>query len=312
MNCFQKKLQAFVTEFERAGRRIYESQEVSRLDVEVLQGKMRQMYDFLISADFEEKESEKIECLEQENETAKEFTKTQNHSTKTQKEFEPIKMDEIQPVIEVVEVATQEVKKEETPNPIQEEVVPIEPIQEVEPEPIEPIEFEPEPMPEPEPQIQEQEQPKSEPQPQSEPVASLKVEVQTPKQEPVQEKSSSSSVLSYLHNNIMRDGEEKPRFETSTLDLFSDKTPSIAERFENRTRSDLRTAIGVSEKFMFINDLFSGNLKEYTDFINQLNDMSTWETSKQLIEQTKQRKKWASASLAYTTLENMIQRRFNK
>ena len=110
----------------------------------------------------------------------------------------------------------------------------------------------------------------------------------------------------------MKEGEEKPKVVNSTLDLFSEKPTSIAERFENRNRSDLRTAIGVSEKFLFINDLFSGNLKEYTDFINKLNDITTWDMSKLVIEDMKQKKRWVSSSLAYSTLEDLIHKRFMK
>ena len=110
----------------------------------------------------------------------------------------------------------------------------------------------------------------------------------------------------------MKESEEKPKVVNSTLDLFSEKPTSIAERFENRNRSDLRTAIGVSEKFLFINDLFSGNLKEYTDFINKLNDITTWDMSKLVIEEMKQTKKWVSSSLAYSTLEDLIHKRFMK
>ena len=139
------------------------------------------------------------------------------------------------------------------------------------------------------------------------------VEEEKPEAKEEESKDSHSSVLSYLHHNIMREGEEKPKPHVgSTLDLFAEKTPSIAERFESRTRSDLRTAIGVSEKFMFINDLFSGNLKEYTDFINKLNDLTTWDMSKLVIEETRQKKKWAAASLAYTTLQDLIHKRFEK
>ncbi|MBO7224300.1 MAG: hypothetical protein J6V35_00135, partial [Bacteroidales bacterium] len=130
-------------------------------------------------------------------------------------------------------------------------------------------------------------------------------------EEPVQTKSA--SVLDYLHNNIMKDNEPKQakKEEYTTLDLFKSQ-PSIAEAFENKNRSDLRTAIGVSEKFMFINDLFSGDLKEYTNFINLLNDATSVELSMTVIEENRLRRKWIKESMAYTTLENLVQKRFKK
>ena len=96
-----------------------------------------------------------------------------------------------------------------------------------------------------------------------------------------------------------------------TLDLFK-SPPSIAEKFENKNRSDLRTAIGVGEKFMFINDLFSGDLKAYTNFINMLNEASSLEMSMIVIEENRNKRKWIKNSLAYSTLESLVEKRFRK
>ena len=320
MNGFQERLLALISEFERAGRVICESEEVSRLDLDTLRRKMRRMYDFIISADIEpvaEKteriaqsapEIEQVEALvqpleatlvgEAENKTPIYSDKTPICENKTAFEQEQNAVLE-NPEKEVVaqeqeyseQVIDAEPEKEETPlEEAEKEIVAEQVLKSVEIEskintevalPKEPV--------------QEEQPPKQEP--------------QTPSEE---KHESKSSVLSYLHNNIMRDSEPKSKRETSTLDLFSEKPTSIAEQFENQTRSDLRTAIGVSEKFMFINDLFSGNLKEYTDFINRLNSLTSWELSKEVIEEIKRKRKWASSSLAFTTLEDLIHRRFTK
>jgi hypothetical protein len=111
----------------------------------------------------------------------------------------------------------------------------------------------------------------------------------------------------------MRDNEPKQakKEEYTTLDLFKTQT-SIAEQFENKNRSDLRTAIGVGEKFMFINDLFSGDLKAYTNFINILNEADSLEMSMVIIEENRSKRKWIKNSLAYSTLENLVEKRFRK
>ena len=313
MNGFQERLLALISEFERAGRVICESEEVSRLDLDTLRRKMRRMYDFIISADIEpvaEKteriaqsapEIEQVEALVQPLEATlvgEAENKTPICENKTAFEQEQNAVLE-NPEKEVVaqeqeyseQVIDAEPEKEETPlEEAEKEIVAEQVLKSVEIEskintevalPKEPV--------------QEEQPPRQEP--------------QTPSEE---KHESKSSVLSYLHNNIMRDSEPKSKRETSTLDLFSEKPTSIAEQFENQTRSDLRTAIGVSEKFMFINDLFSGNLKEYSDFINRLNSLTSWELSKEVIEEIKRKRKWASSSLAFTTLEDLIHRRFTK
>ncbi len=298
MNGFQEKLSALLSEFERAGRRVCGSERVSRLDVDLLGEKMRQMYDLLLSSDWNEIEEvkhvlpvseeltiERVETRAEKpaTETPKRRNETVEEKIETPKEFtETPFSSEPEQVIENEDKETKE--KEEEKKPLKEE-----------PKQVEVVSVEPEVV-----TTEEGEEEK---------------EVEEEKLETKEEESkdSHSSVLSYLHHNIMREGEEKPKPQVgSTLDLFAEKTPSIAERFESRTRSDLRTAIGVSEKFMFINDLFSGNLKEYTDFINKLNNLTTWDMSKLVIEETRQKKKWAAASLAYTTLQDLIHKRFEK
>lgn len=320
MNGFQERLLALISEFERAGRVICESEEVSRLDLDTLRRKMRRLYDFIISAEIEPM-VEKVEIIpqsapeivqleepvqplekspvgEQENKTPIYSDKTafcENKTAFEQEQNAVLETPEKEVVIQEKEPEEQvketEPEKQETPVEEEKQEIVVEQL-------LQPVEIESKINAEvalPKEPAQEEQPPEQEP------------------QKPEEEKhESKSSVLSYLHNNIMRDSEPKSKRETSTLDLFSEKPTSIAEQFENQTRSDLRTAIGVSEKFMFINDLFSGNLKEYTDFINRLNSLTSWEMSKEVIEETKHKRKWASSSLAFTTLEDLIHRRFTK
>lgn len=313
MNDFQKKLQSLVSEFERAGRKVYSSEKLSRLDIDVLEDKIKRMYDFLISSDFEqiEKVVEQIKVEEIPTEKIAAEVKAEETVVEEKPAQTEIAVEEVAVEKEQIQVVVETPKQEEIiiPEVKQEEKTLEEPIIETPQTVIEPIVKEKE-IAEP---VQTEIAGKEESRPGAEPTKeTANTTITEPKVEKEEPKPARSSVLSYLHNNIMKDGEEKPKQEPTTLDLFSEKPTSIAERFENRTRSDLRTAIGVSEKFLFINDLFSGNLKEYTDFINQLNDLTSWDMSKLVIEETKQKRKWASSSLAYTTLEDLIHRRFTK
>lgn len=305
MTDFQKRLQVFVSEFETAGNKVCLSKEVSQLDVDVLMGKLRKMYDFLLSTDLNKTESTIIETKAEDDVCQQQPIVEQPKVVETEIKVEQPEIKASEPVIEKLAEKELEtvieqpiVKEEVVAEHIEEPAIVVEEPVVVQSVVAEPIVAEP---------VQE---PVEEQQPQeSEPVV-IQVE-----QEPLEKetpKSAQTSVLSYLHNNIMKENDEKPKVVNSTLDLFSEKPTSIAERFENRNRSDLRTAIGVSEKFLFINDLFSGNLKEYTDFINRLNDITTWDMSKLVIEEMKQKKRWVSSSLAYSTLEDLIHKRFLK
>lgn len=305
MTDFQKRLQVFVSEFETAGNKVCFSQEVSQLDVDVLMGKLRRMYDFLLSTDLSKTESTIIETKVAENVCKQEPIVEQPKVVETEMEVE-------QPQIKVSKTEVEKVVEKEPETVIEQPIVK-EKVEAV--HIVEPVIVVEEPV-----VAQSVVAEQSVAQPVQEPITEQQTKEPEPiviqvEQEPLEKetpKSAQSSVLSYLHNNIMKEGEEKPKVVNSTLDLFSEKPTSIAERFENRNRSDLRTAIGVSEKFLFINDLFSGNLKEYTDFINKLNDITTWDMSKLVIEDMKQKKRWVSSSLAYSTLEDLIHKRFMK
>ena len=160
--------------------------------------------------------------------------------------------------------------------------------------------------------------------------AELTVEEEPKEEEKPQEQQKTSSVLEFLHKRVIKDkttedikeqqNEESPQPSAirnlteqikAEAKQSSEKKPrSIAEQFEDRTNKDLLSAIGVSEKFMFINDLFSGSIKDYTEFINDLNSKADLQTSLSQMEMMQKQKKWAKTSLAYTTLENIITKRF--
>ncbi len=60
-----------------------------------------------------------------------------------------------------------------------------------------------------------------------------------------------------LHNRLSNEREDK----------------SIGERMEQQPLSNLKEAIGVNEKFLFINELFDGNIQAYNEAISRLNSM---------------------------------------
>jgi len=73
---------------------------------------------------------------------------------------------------------------------------------------------------------------------------------------------------------------------------------------------DLKSSIGINEKFLFINDLFKGNMKEYTDTIVALSDTETLESVHEILAPLKSRYGWRDDSDAYATLIDFLQRRF--
>jgi len=122
-----------------------------------------------------------------------------------------------------------------------------------------------------------------------------------------------------------------------SIDLFTDAaTATMSDKFKNDTKSindkmaqtkteatlagkinkvpitDLKTAIGINDKFRFVNELFEGNLSDYTDAISKLNAFDKIESALTLLESLAYKYKWDTGSDAFATLEELINRRYVK
>ena len=84
---------------------------------------------------------------------------------------------------------------------------------------------------------------------------------------------------------------------------FGPKIPS--ERIEN-----LKTAININEKFMFINELFDGNLREYNETIETLNGFKTLDQAADYLDLMRKKNFWNTGSNAFKKLKDLVERRF--
>ncbi len=84
---------------------------------------------------------------------------------------------------------------------------------------------------------------------------------------------------------------------------FEPKIP--AQRIDN-----LKTAITINDKFMFINELFEGNLREYNETIETLNGFRTLGQAGEFLDLVKRKNFWDTGSVAFTKLKELVERRF--
>ncbi|MBD5387930.1 hypothetical protein HDR68_00855 [bacterium] len=73
---------------------------------------------------------------------------------------------------------------------------------------------------------------------------------------------------------------------------------------------DLRSCIGVNEKFLFINELFKGNIKEYGDMLQALEAAQNETEMNEALLPLRQKYTWNEESLAYVTLAEIIKKHF--
>jgi hypothetical protein len=106
----------------------------------------------------------------------------------------------------------------------------------------------------------------------------------------------------------------------SDPELFPAEEPAFNSRLkEAREKSlgpkvsrheSLKASIGINDKFMFINDLFDGNLRGYNEFIEKLGSFTTLQQALEFLEQTMRKNDWNRASHALARLQEILAGRF--
>lgn len=85
----------------------------------------------------------------------------------------------------------------------------------------------------------------------------------------------------------------------------------LAEKIGKKKISSLNQAIGINEKFFFINELFDGNMKSYKEAIDDLDKLERLANAVDYLEQLVKDKGWDKSKEAYTMLKDFIERRFS-
>ena len=109
----------------------------------------------------------------------------------------------------------------------------------------------------------------------------------------------------------------------STLDLFAETTNTIGDKFlEKKDKSiaaqmshnhinNIKKAIGINEKFLFINELFNGNMQEYNKALDSFNSFENSFEASQLIDELKLKYKWKTENNSFLQFMEIIKRKFS-
>lgn len=73
---------------------------------------------------------------------------------------------------------------------------------------------------------------------------------------------------------------------------------------------DLNSGIGINDKYLFINELFGGVIKDYNDFISSVDNAASRENALEFYEQKVADLNWDSKKDAAELLKSFIKRRF--
>ena len=101
---------------------------------------------------------------------------------------------------------------------------------------------------------------------------------------------------------------EKKSFNEKIAGNFEDK--SVAHKIQQNKITDLKTAIGMNDRFLFINEIFKGNLQEYTEQLNLLNNQNNLEDAISLLNGLKLKYNLTDESKSFNTLKDLVSRRY--
>lgn len=85
---------------------------------------------------------------------------------------------------------------------------------------------------------------------------------------------------------------------------------SLAHRMQLKPITDLKTAIGINEKFQFLNDLFDGHTENYNDAITRLNNCDSGSQALWLLDDLKNNHNWDEQDETFNNLKVLINRRY--
>jgi len=109
----------------------------------------------------------------------------------------------------------------------------------------------------------------------------------------------------------------------SAYDLFSPSSNTVSDKFattedksiasklQQNKLGDLRDAIGINEKFLFINELFNGDMGRYNKAIDEINSLQSKAGSDTYIMELKIEKQWDVESDAFIKFKELVDRKFN-
>ena len=108
--------------------------------------------------------------------------------------------------------------------------------------------------------------------------------------------------------------QDDAEFELSTPEILGEKMMgedfTLADKLQQNPLHDLKSAIGINDKFLFVNELFGGSMEKYNKSIENLNDLKTLNGAMIYLNELKIELQWNSSNEAYQKLKELVSRKF--
>jgi hypothetical protein len=84
----------------------------------------------------------------------------------------------------------------------------------------------------------------------------------------------------------------------------------MADKMSKKKIESLIKAIGINEKFHFINELFDGNMKAYNTAIEAIDKCDSLESAKATLQTLREQHQWDSTNEAFDQLLELVERKY--
>ena len=109
-------------------------------------------------------------------------------------------------------------------------------------------------------------------------------------------------------------GNDEAEFELSTGETLGEKMMgndnSLAAKLQQAPGRDLKSFIGINDKFLFVNELFGGSMEKYNKSIENLNDLKTLNGTMIYLNELKIELQWNSSNEAYQKLRELVSHKY--
>jgi hypothetical protein len=124
----------------------------------------------------------------------------------------------------------------------------------------------------------------------------------------ITESTNSSSIDLFSESSVGEKFEEK----RTIVEKISEeqKVESVGDKIKKDKISGLKNAIGINEKFYFINELFGGDMKMYNEAIANLDNLNDFASGVQLLDEYRAKHEWKEDNDAFVQLSNFINRKY--
>jgi len=97
------------------------------------------------------------------------------------------------------------------------------------------------------------------------------------------------------------------------VDKFLEKNDiSIAANMSHNQIINIKKAIGINEKFLFINELFHGNMHDYNLALDKFNSYETVYEAGHFIDELKSKNNWKTDENPFNQFVDIIKRKYTK